>query len=202
MINVQCMLTQEWLLTRNIKGLLKCLDGFMNEGLQVLLAKGGIDVTIKAGLFTAVSGSLHWQLEQDWQVAPALQLRLWVVSKRHFVSHFLSPNLSKEALGGGVQPQQHGLIESANSTIRCPTHPRSIHTPASQGKRTWRWERVSLVGGAAFTERGYSLSWVRLRMSFLFSDHLEVMCFPSLIIHEGRRCLQEEGLASHYFITA
>lgn len=48
----------------------------MNEGLQVLLAKGGIDVTIKAGLFTAVSGSLHWQLEQDWQVAPALQLRL------------------------------------------------------------------------------------------------------------------------------
>lgn len=58
MINVWCMRTQEWLLRRNINGLLKCPDSLMNEELQVLLGKGDVDLNVKAGPST-VSEGLH-----------------------------------------------------------------------------------------------------------------------------------------------
>lgn len=54
---------------RNINGLLKWLDSFMNEELQVLLGKGDVDLTV--GLLQSWGvvvkrGGLHWQVEQDW----------------------------------------------------------------------------------------------------------------------------------------
>lgn len=52
---------------RNINGLLKWLDSFMNEKLQVLLGKGDVDLSV--GLLHSRGGQrggLHWQVEQDW----------------------------------------------------------------------------------------------------------------------------------------
>lgn len=57
------MITQEQPLIRNLIGLLKCLDNFMDEGLQVLLGKAVKDLTIKVGPSIAISGGgLHRQL--------------------------------------------------------------------------------------------------------------------------------------------
>lgn len=39
---------------RNTNGLLKCSGSFSDEGLQVLLGKGDIDLAIKAGLSMTV----------------------------------------------------------------------------------------------------------------------------------------------------
>ena len=74
--------TQEWPLTRNTSGLLKCLGGFSGEGLHVLLGTGAVGLAVKAGLSAPVlrGGGSSLTLKQDWQVrvpvVPQLPLRL------------------------------------------------------------------------------------------------------------------------------
>jgi len=84
MKNVWCTLTQGWLLTRNTNGLLKCLGSFSDEGLQVLLGKGDIDLAIKAGLSMTVlrgggrslSTTGTGLASEGFPVVPELPLRL------------------------------------------------------------------------------------------------------------------------------
>lgn len=122
------------------------------------------------------------------------------MSKRHFVAHFLSPDLSKD-LGGWTQTQRHRFIERANSRI-CPAthlHPQPTFQP--HRRKVLEVREGQPLGSAAFAERGYPLTWGRLGHFFLPLDCLEVMCFSSISIHKDRRCLQEEELAFHFLIT-